>query len=443
MTRILITTMPMAGHLQPLVPLAARLVAGGHQVVWYTGRKYGPAVERTGARFRPYAAELDWDDAQLYERPAGTGIKQLRADIRDVFVAPVPAHMADLATVFDEFAPEVIVAEQGFMAGPLAGEQRGIGSVVVGVTPLGISSVDAAPFGLGKPPATGPAGRLRNRLLNAMMKKVIFGEAQRLAEQIRREAGLPALSDYFMDWAARVADRFLSVSIPEMEYPRRDLPANVSFVGPMLPSPGKRPALPSWWSDVAAARAAGRPVVLVTQGTIATDPTNLVLPSVHALAGDDALVIATTAGHEPTVVLPLDRRPANLRMEAFVPFTELLPMTDLMITNGGWGGVQMALAHGVPLIVAGTTEDKKEVSGRVRWAGVGLALDTDTPSPAQVTAAVRTVLHSEAYRDRARQMMKVYARYGDATASAVAQVLAVAERSGAGVNPADRRRHAA
>ncbi|WP_037365040.1 glycosyltransferase [Nakamurella lactea] len=429
MTRILITTMPMAGHLQPLAPLAARLVADGHDVLWYTGRKYGPAVERTGARFQPYALELDWDDARLYERPAGTGLKQLRADIRDVFILPIPQHMADLAAVFDEFAPEVIVAEQGFMAGPLAGEQRGIGSVVVAILPLGITSVDTAPFGLGKPPATDAVGRLRNRLLNAMMKKVVFGEGQQLAERLRREAGLPALSDYFMDWGVRVAERYLSVSIPEIEYPRRDLPANVSFVGPMLPEPGERPALPSWWGDVATARAAGRPVVLVTQGTIATDPNNLVLPSVRALAGDDALVVGTTAGYDPAVVLPVDQRPANLRLEAFVPFTELLPMTDLMITNGGWGGVQMALAHGVPLIVAGTTEDKMEVSGRVRWSGAGLTLDTDTPSVAQLTAAVGTVLGTDSYRECARRLMKAYARYSDATERAAAHVLAVADRT--------------
>jgi UDP:flavonoid glycosyltransferase YjiC (YdhE family) len=36
-----------------------------------------------------------------------------------------------------------------------------------------------------------------------------------------------------------------------------------------------------------------------------------------------------------------------------------------MVTNGGYGGVQMALAHAVPLVVAGAKEDKPEVAGRV------------------------------------------------------------------------------
>jgi UDP:flavonoid glycosyltransferase YjiC (YdhE family) len=29
-----------------------------------------------------------------------------------------------------------------------------------------------------------------------------------------------------------------------------------------------------------------------------------------------------------------------------------------MVTNGGYGGVQAALANGVPLVVAGATEEK-------------------------------------------------------------------------------------
>jgi hypothetical protein len=42
-----------------------------------------------------------------------------------------------------------------------------------------------------------------------------------------------------------------------------------------------------------------------------------------------------------------------------------------MVTNGGYGGVQQALANGVPLVVAGDSEDKPEVAARVRWSGTG------------------------------------------------------------------------
>jgi UDP:flavonoid glycosyltransferase YjiC (YdhE family) len=89
-----------------------------------------------------------------------------------------------------------------------------------------------------------------------------------------------------------------------------------------------------------------------------------------------------------------------------------------MITNGGYGGVQMALAQGVPLAVAGTTEDKPEVAARVAWSGAGINLKTAAPTPAQVRDAVRALLGDPRYRGRARALQAEHARY-DAVARGV------------------------
>ena len=99
----------------------------------------------------------------------------------------------------------------------------------------------------------------------------------------------------------------------------------------------------------------------------------------RALARDDVLVVATTGGPDPE---PLRRGlPANVRLERFVPHDLLLPHVDVMVTNGGYGGVQQALANGVPLVVAGDSEDKPEVAARVQWSGTGINLHTGRPSP--------------------------------------------------------------
>ena len=63
-----------------------------------------------------------------------------------------------------------------------------------------------------------------------------------------------------------------------------------------------------------------------------------------------------------------------------------------MVTNGGFGGVHYALAHDVPLVVAGDTEDKSEIAARVGWAGAGINLRTGTPTPEHIRDAVLTVL---------------------------------------------------
>jgi UDP:flavonoid glycosyltransferase YjiC (YdhE family) len=230
--------------------------------------------------------------------------------------------------------------------------------------------------------------------------------------------GLPPLRGFFMDWSVQIADRVIHPSVPELEYPRRDLPRNVEFTGPMLPAGGDDFLPPAWWPDVAQARSQGRPVILVTQGTIARDTQKLLLPAISALADTDALVVATTGGADPDDVLPLDDRPSNLRLVRFIPFTALLPHTDVMVTNGGFGGVQLALANGVPLVTAGKTEDKMEVNARVAWSGAGISLRTDTPSSVQIAAGVQTALHDPSFRSRARELAAAYARYDGVTRAA-------------------------
>ena len=71
----------------------------------------------------------------------------------------------------------------------------------------------------------------------------------------------------------------------------------------------------------------------------------------------------------------------------------------------------MALAHGVPLVVAGNTEDKMEVAARVKWSGAGINLRKKRPSPAEVRDAVKEVLATPSYRENARRIQADFARY--------------------------------
>jgi UDP:flavonoid glycosyltransferase YjiC (YdhE family) len=92
-------------------------------------------------------------------------------------------------------------------------------------------------------------------------------------------------------------------------------------------------------------------------------------------------------------------------------YPDLLPKTSVMVTNGGYGGVQMALSYGVPLVVAGASEDKPEVAARVAWSGAGLNLKTGRPKPRAVRAAVRAVLDDPCYRTRAQALASEYRSY--------------------------------
>jgi Erythromycin biosynthesis protein CIII-like, C-terminal domain len=64
----------------------------------------------------------------------------------------------------------------------------------------------------------------------------------------------------------------------------------------------------------------------------------------------------------------------------------------VLVTNGGMGGTQQAIAAGVPVIVAGVTEDKPAVAARAAYHGLGIDLKTATPAPEAVAAAVESVI---------------------------------------------------
>ena len=99
------------------------------------------------------------------------------------------------------------------------------------------------------------------------------------------------------------------------------------------------------------------------------------------------------------------------------------------MTNGGFGGVQLAIAHGVPLVVAGSTEEKPEVANRVAWSGVGINLRTGSPSPTAVRDAVTRVLADPSYSAQARALAATApADQAAARAAALFAVLAATGR---------------
>lgn len=399
----LFTTVPETGHSVPLAPFAAELVRRGHGVRWYTGSRLKDVVEETGAEFLAMPAEWDPDQSDLAaafpERAKLTGLAQGRFDIEHLFVRPSGAHVEALTELLRGRPAQAVVGDTWSLAVGWLGERTGVATATIGVNPLMFPSSDAPPAGLGMTPLKGSLGRLRNRILNFVVRRFALASSVRLTDDVRVGIGLPRAGRNPLAYTANT-QLYLQLSPPGFEFPRGDLPDFVHFLGyppsrsqsaePLLsePQPYERPA---WWHRLESARW----VVLVTQGTIATDPKSLLHPTIEGLAGRDVLIVAVTGGAATEVLGPL---PANAVAEPFIPFGELLPHVDVMVTNGGFGGVQLAIAHGVPLVVAGTTEDKKEVNARVGYARVGIDLKTDTPSPEAVASAVEKVLIEPDYR---------------------------------------------
>jgi len=412
MASVLVCSSPLVGHVTPMLAVAAGLVAHGHDVRFLTGQRFEHQVSQTGASFVPLPPDADFDDSSLDAAFPGRvglkGPKGIRFDIREIFMRPGKAQYQAILAASEERRIDAVLAESLFMgaalllAGP-AGNRPAV--INCGIVPLSLASRDTAPYGLGIAPRPGLPGRIRNMALQSLTEKVVFGPVQKYANEIALDATGSPFPVFFMDWP-RTADHIAQFTVADFEYPRSDLPGTVHFVGPVSQGgkgttdrPGaaggtRGAGLPEWWADLDA----GRPVVHVTQGTVANrDFDDLVRPTMEGLAQDDVLVVVTTGGRPVDALAgPL---PDNVRVASYLPYDELLPRTDVLVTNGGYGGVQFALRHGVPLVVAGQTEEKTEVSARVAWSGTGINLRTNRAAPDAVAKAVRAVLANSSYRE--------------------------------------------
>ncbi|PYQ25762.1 MAG: glycosyl transferase [Acidobacteria bacterium] len=401
MSRFLFAPMPFTGHVNPGLPIARELVARGHDVRWYSTPRFRRAIEDIGARYVPFYYAMPLDEERLDEmflrRPKSGGIAQLRWDIKNIFVDFWPGALRDLANEIEREPADVVVGDSAAAAPEALHARYDIAWAVYGISVLTMSSRDTAPFGLAMMPDTTPMGRLRNRVLTKLVDRVIFGAANKHNATLRRRLNLPPLGKSIMDFT-RDADLYLQGSVAAFEYPRTDMPANVQFIGAPMPQVPENWTPPVWWSELDRHR-----VVLVTQGTINNDYDQLIRPAIRALSDQGVLVIVTT-GSKPPSAIGIDPLPCNVIAERFVPYAALMPKVDLLVTNGGYGSIQMALAQGVPVVAIGKTEEKPEIANRVEWSGVGVGVKALVPTETQIRDAVQRVLNDVTYKARANAM---------------------------------------
>jgi len=100
---------------------------------------------------------------------------------------------------------------------------------------------------------------------------------------------------------------------------------------------------------------------------------------------------------------------STARVAGYLPYDDLLPRTDVYVTNDGYGGAQYALRHGLPIVATGAKEDKPEVGARVAWSGTGLRLRTERPTP-------KALLREPRFRKASRQIAAEMRASGGLTA---------------------------
>lgn len=411
MSKIIVAAPPITGELAPLLELARKLVGRGHDITVLTGSRFRAAVEGRGLAFSPLPGGADFDDRLFGDLPGraelAPGPEQLNFDWVHAFVDPMPEQHAALQDLLAEDPDQYLVCNALFLgAVPTALGVPGLRPrrwVAVSAVPLALSSDDTTFFGP-VPVAPGEDQKAANRSANAGFMQAMQPTQDRLNE-VLREMGATQAFPAFADGIITVPDATAALTVPGFEFERSDAPESLRLVGNLTPQRDADWEPPAWWSELDGSR----PVVVVTQGTMANrDLSQLVEPALAGLADLDVLVVAALGREVEALAVPL---PANARVADFVPFDMLLPKADVYITNGGAGGIHQALAAGVPVIAAGLTEDKPANAARVAHHGLGIDLRTAPPTPEAVADATRLLLKDAGIRENVQRLAQVHAAH--------------------------------
>jgi UDP:flavonoid glycosyltransferase YjiC (YdhE family) len=404
MGRYLLAASPIPGHVMPLQAIGVDLRSRGHEVWLLTGAEYLAAAQyrHITTVALPEAAR---PPAAVPPPPSRVSSivsrwRRGRSDLLDVFVAPMRAQYQALRKLLDTVNIDAVLCDVAFTGALplLLTDAKRPAVLVCGVGPLTVSSADTPPFGMGWSPRPGTD----YRAMHLVVQRVLFADVQRALNTALKSVCSARSSVFLSDWPL-LADRLLQLTVEQAEYPRSDLPASVVFTGPVL-APLSAPSALS----VPLLRSLQRctTVVHVTQGTWHnSDFDDLLRPTVDAVRGRDDLFLVVTTGRFGLTTLG-GGVPSNVYVTDFIDYRTLLPYVDVMVTNGGYGGVQHALSHGIPLVVAGETADKHEVAARVAYAGAGINLNTSRPTPDAIISAIDRVLVTETYRHRARVLSR-------------------------------------
>jgi hypothetical protein len=299
-----------------------------------------------------------------------------------------------------------MIADCTFSAIPFVKEKMKIPVVSIGIIPLSETSKDLPPAGLGMTPSGSFFGKRKQDVLRFVADEVLFKKPNEVMRKILEDNGIAAEGSNLFDVLIRKSSLLLQSGTPGFEYKRSDLGKNIRFIGPLLPYKTKKKRK-KWFSEKLIQY---EKVVLVTQGTVETDASKIIVPTIEAFKDTNVLVVVTTGG-SGTEVLRKKYPWENVIIEDFIPFADIMPYSDAYITNGGYGGVMLAIENELPMVVAGIHEGKNEINARVGYFNLGINLRTETPTPLQIRNSVTKLLTDLTYRRNVKRLHKEFSYY--------------------------------
>jgi UDP:flavonoid glycosyltransferase YjiC (YdhE family) len=419
---ILFASQAVDGHFNPMTGVAMRLKDRGHDVRWYTGPVFAAKLQSLGIPHFPFrrAIEHRADNLnELYpERAKLKGPLAIGFDGEKIFASNVSNFFEDIRDLHADFPFDVAVVDSSMFIHRLVSHLLGKPLVNFVAIPNMESDPLVPPLFFGFKPPRNPVDRALQAAAGLLSDKVILRPASQSYRRQHEAYGqvVPG-HGRLTDEPYRCSEAIIQTGPEALDFPRRRVNPKVHYVGALLPyrTPGQAVPGVEGGSDFPRTYPA---TIVVTQGTVDNiDQNKLIIPALEAVKDLDALVIVATGGRGTEALKTRFPQP-NVVVRDYVDFASVFPFTDVFVTNGGFGGVQLSLSMGVPLVVSGINEGKSDVNARVEYAGVGINLRSDSPKPAAIAKAVENILAEPGWKERARTMREQFDQADPAEAAA-------------------------
>lgn len=395
MSTVLIYTSPARGHLYPIMDVALALQDAGHRAVVQTLAGEREHVEAAGVEHRSIAPQIEGIELRDY-RVRGTKA-QFEAALES-WAARAPHEVVDVRASLDDVQPDMTVVDANCWGAAAMAQSTGRPWAMFMPYCLPVRSADAPAFGPGFSPPRNTLDRVRDRVVWAALDRMASSSLSTL-NALRADLGVDRLRgvpDLYVQ-----SNALLYRTAEPFEYPRRDWPDSVHLIGPGLWSPAAEP--PSWLDELP------RPRVLVSVSTELQEDGDIIDAALAGLADQSGSIIVTTSALDPGQFIAPHEHTRILR---FVSHDAVIDSVDVVVTHGGMGTTQRALAAGVPLVVVPWGRDQKESARRVQHSGAGVMLTPRHLSPDRLRAAVKAARGRTA---GARLVADAFANAGGAT----------------------------
>jgi UDP:flavonoid glycosyltransferase YjiC (YdhE family) len=324
MSRFLFVVPPLTGHINPTVAVGAELERRGHEVAWVGHPSTLRPLLPDDARVFPALDDSLEQDIQEARRRwlELRGMAVLKFLWEEFLIPLAHAMIPGVEDAVARYAPDVVIADQQALAGPVVARRAGI--------PWVTSASTSAE--LVRPLQTMP--KVEDWILGQLM----------------------TLSDVDIRFSGRLVLAFTSPAlVGEHEFPEHYV-----FTGPALGRP-ERTGFPWEWL------AEGQRRVLVSLGTLNG-------AAGHRFFGEVLAAVEDLRGVQVVMVAPPMTAPPHVLVAERVPQLALMNHVDAVISHGGHNTVCEALAHGLPLIVTPIRDDQPIIAQQVVDAGAGIRL---------------------------------------------------------------------